>query len=163
MAAVQAPLLAASLARGYSISAQVVSMLFIWGLFADLFGAVLNYGSTRWFEMLTTEEAEYLQQTWVASESKGELNKPNGGQGPSIFDIWLAFSIKLGYYLAVLGLILLVSGLLVLIWSETSLHVVFKIISTLLCVFFSATTIPFASKHDRKAAIYLLRLKRQSG
>lgn len=136
-------------------------MLFIWGLFADLFGAVLNYGSMRWFEMLTTEEAQYLQKTWVASESKDEIDEPD--DGPSIFDRWLASSIKLGYYLAVLGLILLVSGLLVLIWNESSLHVVFKIISTLLCVFFSATTIPFTYKHDRKAAIYLLRLKRQSG
>jgi hypothetical protein len=164
MAAVQAPLLSSSFIRGNSTSSEVVTLLFTWGLMADLFGAVLNYGSARWFEMLTTEEAKYLQETWVAAET-GKKSEPAPGSHPkpSFFEEWLSLSIRTGYYAAILGLILLLSGLLVSVWTQLHLRLVFRVISTFMCFFFAALIPPFACRHDRKATLYLLKLKRQSG
>jgi len=136
-------------------------MFFIWGLMADLFGAVLNYGSARWFEMLTTEEAKYLQEIWVAAEAGKEAEVPD--REPTFIEQWLSLSVKMGYYAAILGLIMLLAGLLVSVWTQFNLQLVIKIILTVVCALFAAFIPPFACRHDRKAVLYLLKLKRQSG
>ena len=161
MAAVQAPLLSSSFFRGDSTSSQIVTMFFIWGLMADLFGAVLNYGSARWFEMLTMEEAKYLQEIWVAAEVGKEAKGPD--HEPTFIEQWLAFSVKMGYYAAIMGLVMLLAGLLVSVWTQWQLRLVIRIILTVVCALFAALIPPFAYRHDRKAALYLLKLKRQSG
>ena len=161
MAAVQAPLLSSSFFRGHSTSSQIVTMFFIWGLIADLFGAVLNYGSARWFEMLTMEEAKYLQEIWVAAETGKTVGEPD--RDPTFIEQWLALSVKMGYYAALLGLIMLLAGLLVSVWTQWDLRPAIKIILTVMCALFSALIPPFACKHDRKATLYLLKLRRWSG
>ncbi|KAF8239999.1 hypothetical protein L208DRAFT_1385314 [Tricholoma matsutake] len=161
MAAVQAPLLSSSSIHGESISSEFVTMLFVWGLMADLFGAVLNYGSARWFEMLTTDEAKYLQEIWVAAETGRELKLPD--RDPTFVEEWLSLSVKMGYYSAILGLVFLLSGLLVAVWTQWHLRLVFKVILTIVCAFFAALIPPFGFKHDRKATLYLVKLKRRSG
>jgi hypothetical protein len=159
MAAVQSQLLTSSFVGGDSTSSQAVTTLFICGLFADLLGAVLNYGSARWFEMLTPSEAKYLQQCWVAAEAGKGLPSEHP---PEFIDRWVSVSIKMGYYASISGLILLVAGLLVWVWTQ-HLQLVFRIIPTVLCVFFAAFIPPFARRHNRLAALHLVRLRRRSG
>jgi hypothetical protein len=111
--------------------------------------------------MLTTEEAKYLQEIWVAAETGKEAEQPD--REPTFVEEWLALSVKMGYYAAILGLIMLLSGLLVSVWTQWHLGLVFRVILTVVCVLFAALIPPFAFRHDRKAALYLLKLKRQSG
>lgn len=159
MAAVQSQLLTSSFVGGDSTSSQAVTTLWICGLFADLLGAVLNYGSARWFEMLTPSEAKYLQQCWVAAEEGRGLPKEHP---PEFTDRWVAVSVKMGYYAGLLGFISLVAGMLVWVWTQ-HLQLVFRILSTIVCVFFAAFIPPFACRHNRMAALSLVRLRRQSG
>jgi hypothetical protein len=159
MAAVQSQLLTSSFVGGDSISSQAVTTLWICGLFADLLGAVLTYGSARWFEMLTPDEARYLQQCWVAAEKGKELPTE---YPPEFTDRWVAVSVKMGYYAGLSGLVLLLAGMLVWVWTQ-HLRLIFRIRPTIVCVFFAAFIPPFARRHDRMAALHLVRLRRRSG
>lgn len=139
-----------------SLSSQIITTLFISGLLADLFGAILSFESARWFEMLTEEETRYLQQCWADAQT-GKTPANN----PALMERWIALSAKMGPYAVISGLIFLVSGLLVFVWAQQPLPVAG--VATAVCCVFAAFVPPFAFKHNRLVVLNHLRLARRSG
>ncbi|THH19703.1 hypothetical protein EW146_g1545 [Bondarzewia mesenterica] len=135
-------------------ASRVVTAFFIGGLFADVLGAALCLFSARWFGTLTLAEALYLQQRWQA-----EYDTPEETGG--VRNRWVMWSIRAAQYTVVLGWIFFIVGLLVLVWSIHPLVV--KVISTIVCAIALAFIPPFSIKHDRRAVIDMLHLKRASG
>jgi len=154
MAATQSQVLSSTLSNT-GPSSGLVNAFFIASLLANIFGAILSYASSRWFEMLTKDESAYLHTCWVDAEV-GTIHRENH---PAFVDRWTSLSIKMGPFAVVLGLIFFVLGFLVFIWTEQPLVV--RVISTIVCCVFLVLIPPFTIRHNRMAVLGALRLKRR--
>jgi hypothetical protein len=154
---VQAQLLGYTLASG-DLASQVTNALFISGLLADVFGAILCFGSARWFEMLTREEEDILHRNWsqdVAEEAPRKLERY------SLVDKWVSLSIAIGLHAVVLGLTLCMLGLMVFIWTHQPMIV--RVPSTGVFIIFTLFLPPFTLWHRPANVIALLDLRRRPG
>lgn len=157
MAAVQAQIMGSTSSSVNSSTSQIINVFFFVGLLADIFGAILSYAAARWFEMLTQDESIHLQECFLNAES----GKQQKVVGMSIVDRWVALSIVIAPHIAVFGLLSFVSGLMVLLWTQQP--IVVKVVVTFFCVAFALFVPPFAFKHNRRAVLSSINLKRRSG
>src|SRR5882672_12586187 len=94
-----------SLLTDTNLSSQIMTALFISGLLADLFGAILSFESARWFEMLTEEETRYMEICWAGAQVGTGKNPV---VSPALVDRWVALSAKMGPYAVITGLVCVV-------------------------------------------------------
>jgi hypothetical protein len=139
------------------MASQITNAFFIGGLLADILGAILCFGSARWFEMLTQEEEDILHERWSDNEQghKALIDRY------SLVDKWTSLSIAIGLYAVVLGLTFFVLGLMTFIYAHQPMIV--KVISTAVFIVFAIFLPPFTLWHNRVNVIALLDLKRGSG
>ncbi|KAJ7671236.1 hypothetical protein B0H14DRAFT_3070640 [Mycena olivaceomarginata] len=138
----------------------VASAIFVLGLFADVFGAILSFSTARWFEMLTEEEGDYLQRRWDVEigDQDGTTCRP---VSLSFVDAWICLSLIAGPYVVVVGLVCLILGLLVYTWM--SQHIAVAVMAGILsagCLLFAMA---FVVRHNRMVILGHFSLKRRSG
>ncbi|KAF8639472.1 hypothetical protein AX17_001492 [Amanita inopinata Kibby_2008] len=187
IAGVQAQLISLPLGQDDPAS-QLVSAFFFSGLIADLGGSVLCSAASRWFEMLTQDEAKHIYGVTIEdTESKGDLAKmsvepvdddddkrsiTNGSRSAgsrdededillTLTELWMCASLRSGPYVAILGLGLLVAGLMVEVWAHQALVV--KLLCTVLSAMLVMLLPPFVLRHDRKRVLKYAKLRRFSG
>jgi len=154
-------------------SSQIVNALFFAGLFADIGAAILSASSARWFEMLTPEEADHVYDwLFVQKESSSsaaaaaaamelEAQILQDDKSHFIVERWLYLGLKGGLYTAFFGLGLLVSGVMLHVW--TYMPTVVKVTSTVSCVCIALIIPPFFLPHNRVQTLRYFRLHRFSG
>lgn len=150
------------------------------GLLITVFGALLCFESSRWFDMLTEKEAawreRYIAQkhanTTMQSQGESPIDlDPFGDCGhssrsknhlerPDFVDVWAVVSIHAGPYLILLGLGCFIVGLLLYIWRTQAFAT--KIISVIFSILCTALFLPFGMKHNRYKVLKCLALERRS-
>ena len=161
-------------------ASQVVHAFFFAGLLANIGAATLSAASARWFEMMTPEEAKHVYD-WLnnlnssdedekqdaAEEEKGKAGQD--GPAPSlaatscfyIVEICLCIALKAAPFVAVLGLVFLVAGVMLWVWTHEPLVV--RVLSTAMCALLAILLPPFAISHDRIRTLTFFKLRRFSG
>jgi hypothetical protein len=134
----------------------IASAIFLLGLFADVFGAILSFSAARWFEMLTEDEADLLQRHW-------DLERGNENPPPllSRVDAWICMALGAGPYVVVMGLACLILGLLV--YARTFQHLAVLVLACIMCAGCMALVMAFLMRHNRNNVVVHFLLKRRSG
>ncbi|KAJ1304543.1 hypothetical protein OPQ81_005684 [Rhizoctonia solani] len=110
----------ASSCAQYSVIVQASSGFLLVGILLSAFGAVAAFLSSRWFELLTAEEVEWLEHRW--SYARGETNLPTpSGQNSKYqhrFRNWLvAKSLMMPFYIILFGCLFFVAGVVLYTWA----------------------------------------------
>lgn len=179
----KATFLAGTQAQVLSLATDPESSLpfafFLLGLLITVFGALLCFESSRWFDMLTEKEAAwregYIAQkhanTAMQSQGENPIDFPlsncghtswskNHPERPGFVDVWAVVSIHAGPYLVLLGLGCFIVGLLLYIWRTQAFAS--KIISVIFSILCTALFPPFGMKHNRYKVLKCLALERRS-
>ncbi|KAK7035328.1 hypothetical protein VNI00_011859 [Paramarasmius palmivorus] len=141
----------------------LVTMLFFLGLLANVFGAILNYQASRWFEMLTWEEVVLLETYNKGfSESKiiGDEENQMVSESPGVIDRWIKIAIASGPWMVGLGLFAFILGLLLYVCITQGLVV--NVIIIVFCGICAIFISPFALQHNRRWVLMNLSLERRS-
>ncbi|EEB96053.1 hypothetical protein MPER_04876, partial [Moniliophthora perniciosa FA553] len=98
------------------VDSPVVTGLFLYGLLANVFGAILSSQAARWFQMLTEAEA-VLDGEATEDEARYAEQGPDGAAPSTLtkvnfVNIWITISISSGPYLVASGLFAFILGLL---------------------------------------------------
>lgn len=151
-----------------------------------MFGALLCFEASRWFDTLTEKEAAWREQyiglkhaktTGRSRESSKDFSfdrsddcdsgHEHPGQldnhlveRPGFVDVWTVISIHAGPYLIFLGLGCFIVGLLLYIWRTQAFAT--KIISVIFSILCAALFPPFGMKHNRYNVLKCLALERRS-
>ncbi|KAJ7360660.1 hypothetical protein DFH08DRAFT_358037 [Mycena albidolilacea] len=156
------------------IHLPLASALFLFGLMANVFGALLSFEAARWFEMLTEKEAEFCMSRQDGSFSSVDASFEEGAAfnredekspeahcrsyGPA--DPWIAVSISAGPYLVILGMGSFIVGLLLYTWRTQGPAT--KVVLVTFCVICAALFPPFGLRHNRYWVLDRLNLERRS-
>lgn len=136
-----------------------MQIFFYGGLIADIVGAALCFLAARWFEMLSAEEAVFLQKCWQDNEHcRAVPIEPS--ETPNI-DQWVSYAIKMALAAVWLGFVFFIAGLLCLVWATVPRAT--QILVTVFFVFLAAFIPPFVIPHKRRSVLSRLRMKRVSG
>jgi hypothetical protein len=156
LAAIQSQVLALSAGEN-TMQSDIITGLFFLGLFASVFGAIVSFASSRWFEMITDQENVFWHECrYDTSQRKLEAQSSKLG----FVDRWVYLSLVFGPYLVAVGLIAFILGLLVYIYETQSLALL--LLSNVFCVFCLCFIAPFLLRHNRFAVLGHLRLQRRS-
>ncbi|KAH7339579.1 hypothetical protein B0J17DRAFT_752283 [Rhizoctonia solani] len=98
---------------------QVSSGFLLVGMLLSAFGAIAAFLSSRWFELLTVEEVEWLEHRWAYA--RRETNRPTPpGQSPRHryrLRNWLvAKSLMMPFYMILFGCLFFVGGVVLYTW-----------------------------------------------
>jgi hypothetical protein len=137
----------------------IASAIFLLGLFADVFGAILSFSAARWFGMLTEKEANFMQQRWDIESGKRKSDIPS--MSLNFIEGWVCISLKAGPYVFAVGLVCFILGLLVYAWTSQPLAVL--VMACALCAVCMAFVMVFALHHKRMNVLSHFYLKRRSG
>ncbi len=138
----------------------VASAIFLLGLLADVFGAILSLLTARWFEMLTEEEVNALREHWDVESGIEKREPDNHSAFLRKVDRWVCISLRAGPYLILLGLVCLIVGLVM--YASTTQHLAVLILVCVMCSGCMAFVVPFLLRHDRKNILAHFRLQRRS-
>jgi hypothetical protein len=147
-AGLQAQMLSASLSDNSTMAAKMINAFWLAGIFLDVFGAVLATVTTRWLELLNSQETETLNQEWSAPRKEFSIRK---FRWSSLLDTMIATALFSGFPLVACGVSMFLIGLVIYVWAMQPLLV--SIISTIPFVVLSplvaACFYPhFGRKHD---------------
>jgi len=139
----------------------LASAIFLLGLFADVFGAILSFSTARWFEMLTEDEADFLQRRWDLESGDKQKESDDPAASLNRIDRWICLSLIAGPYVVVVGLVCLTLGLLVYAWTSQPLVVL--VLACVLSAGCMAFVMAFVLHHNRMNVLAHFYLKRRSG
>ncbi|KAF8348697.1 hypothetical protein F5887DRAFT_915092 [Amanita rubescens] len=183
IAGVQAQILAMTFTSTGPAS-QIVHAFFFAGLLSNIGAATLSAASARWFEMMTPEEAKHVYD-WLNNVNSSDENeeqdtaeeeKRHAGKGdlaPSsaatstslqcfyIVEICLCVALRAAPFVAVLGLVFLVAGVMLWVWTHEP--PVVRVLCTAMCALLAILLPPFAISHDRIRTLTFFKLRRFSG
>ena len=121
-------MLSRSLSENSTIAAKLVNAFWLAGIYLDVLGAVLASITTRWLELLNTEETRTLNEEWYAERKKASIRKPRCSIS-SILDTIIAAALFSGLPVVACGVSMFLIGLAIYIWANQPLLV--SIISTI--------------------------------
>lgn len=165
------------------LASQIIHAFFFTGLLANIGAATLSAASARWFEMMTPEEAKHVYN-WLNSlyspsdeEEQGdsfpqgaEEEKRQTGDDDSsvtspqcyyIVERCLCIALRAAPFVAVLGLVFLVAGVMLWVWTHEALVV--RVLCTAMCALLAILLPPFAISHNRIKTLTFFKLRRFSG
>jgi hypothetical protein len=180
---VQAQILAMTFTSTGPVS-QIVHAFFFAGLLANIGAATLSAASARWFEMITPEEAKHIYGWLNNANSSDENEEQDAAEGeklqagkddlaPSsavtstpfqcfyIVELCLCIALRAAPFVAVLGLLFLVAGVMLWVWTHEPLVV--RVLCTAMCALLAILLPPFAISHDRIRTLTFFKLRRFSG
>ncbi|CAE7078783.1 unnamed protein product [Rhizoctonia solani] len=103
-----------------NVMLQASSGLLLVGILLSAFGAIGAFISSRWFELLTAEEVEWLEHRWAYA--RRETNRPippgQNSRHPHRLRNWLvAKSLMMPFYLILFGCLSFVVGVILYTWA----------------------------------------------
>ena len=122
---------AESLSENSTIAAKLVTAFWLAGIYLDVLGAVLATITTRWLELLNSEETQTLNQEWPTTEredSESSIRKPRR-LFSSLWDSIIAAALFSGLPVVACGVSMFLIGLVIYVWASQPLLV--SIISTI--------------------------------
>ena len=152
-------MLSISLSENSTIAAKLVNAFWLAGIYLDVLGAVLAVITTRWLELLNTEETRTLNEDWSAERKKASTRKPR-----CLFSSFLVTTIAAALFSALpvvaCGVGMFLIGLAIYIWANQPLLV--SIISTIpFVILFPLAGVCFYSHSGRKNDILELLVRKR--
>ena len=154
-------MLAISLSENSTIAAKLVNAFWLAGIYLDVLGAVLSIITTRWLEILNTEEARALNEDWSTEMKEALIRKPQYSFS-SFLETIIAAALFSGLPVVACGVSMFLLGLAIYIWANQPLLV--SIISTIpFVVLFPLVGVCFYPQHSERKIDILELLARKRG
>ena len=152
-------MLSISLSENSTIAAKLVNAFWLAGIYLDVLGAVLSIITTRWLELLNTEETRTLNEYWSAERKKTLIRKPRS-LFSSFLETTIAAALFSGLPIVACGVSVFLIGLAIYIWTNQPLLV--SIISTIpFVILFPLVAVCFYPHSGRKIDILELLARKR--
>ena len=154
-------MLSISLSENSTIAAKLVNAFWLAGIYLDVLGAVLSIITTRWLELLNTEETRALNEDWSAERKEALIRKPRSSFS-SLLETTIATALFSGLPVVACGVGMFLIGLAIYIWTNQPLLV--SIISTIpFVILFPLAAVCFYPQPSERKIDILELLARKRG
>ena len=149
-----------SLSQNSTIAVKLVNAFWLAGIYLDVLGAVLAAITTRWLELLNTEETQTLNREWSAEGEEASIRKPRW-LFSSFWDAIIAAALFSSLPVVACGVSVFLIGLVIYVWASQPPLV--SIISTIPFVILFLLVVVCLYPHSGRKSNILELLARKRG